>query len=260
MKVLKCSFPPFCFTNPESDSQEAGGGGIIAPLADYLSGRSPSLEPFCHRSQVTGATQSNSDLWGNDGREEAKWRTDFFFFLRRQANFCKCPTETIEEGGKIDKFSSWDLRQTNKAAAGSCKTTAAEATLGASTWHWIEHFIGFIENSAAAWRRFLTRLSILWRLCVSQSISWLVSVSANLRRSHVQPNQLGTYLHANLIEHQASRVVEETVSLPAELHGVLVHLVQHWEKKKTTKKTGTKRMRSRKSGANFSTCVSAGCV
>lgn len=133
---------------------------------------------------------------------------------------------------KIDKFSSWDLRQTNKAAAGSCKTTAAEATLGASTWHWIEHFIEFIENSAATWRRFLTRLSILWRLCVSQSISWLVSVSANLRRSHVQPDQLGTYLHADLIEHQASRVVEETVSLPAELHGVLVHLVQHWEKKK----------------------------
>lgn len=136
---------------------------------------------------------------------------------------------------KIDKFSSWDLRQTNKAAAGSCKTTAAEATLGASSWHWIEHFIEFIENSAATWRRFLTRLSILWRLCVSQSISWLVFVSANLRRSHVQPDQLGTYLHADLIEHQASRVVEETVSLPAELHGVLVHLVQHWEKKNQKK-------------------------
>ncbi len=36
-----------------------------------------------------------------------------------------------------------------------------------------------------------------------------------------------TYLHADLVEHQARCVVEETVSFPTELHGVLLHFMQH---------------------------------
>lgn len=39
-----------------------------------------------------------------------------------------------------------------------------------------------------------------------------------------------TYLHADLIEHQAGCVVEETVSFPTKLYGVLLHLMQHWDK------------------------------
>lgn len=62
--------------------------------------------------------------------------------------------------------------------------------------------------------------------CVSQS----KCPDSRLRFDKLEtrsPVNLATYLHADLIEHQASCVVEETVSLPAELHGVLVHLVQH---------------------------------
>lgn len=42
--------------------------------------------------------------------------------------------------------------------------------------------------------------------------------------------QTGTYLHADLIEHQASCVVEETVSFPTKLYCVLLHLMHHWDK------------------------------
>lgn len=46
----------------------------------------------------------------------------------------------------------------------------------------------------------------------------------------IKHTQTGTYLHADLVEHQASCVVKETVSFPTELHSVLLHLMQHWDK------------------------------
>lgn len=38
------------------------------------------------------------------------------------------------------------------------------------------------------------------------------------------------YLHANLIEHKASRMVEEAISFPTKLNSILLYLMQHWDK------------------------------
>lgn len=37
----------------------------------------------------------------------------------------------------------------------------------------------------------------------------------------------GTNLHADLVEHEASCVIKETVSLPVELHSVLLDFMKH---------------------------------